>query len=99
MVAPGKGPGCQETVNYFGTSYPYDDLVPTITTFRSYIRLWRRLASLLKGGQTRRGGDSNTGSSGSWASLGPRLALAIRAGRRRPEGDRVGRHRLLSVTS
>src|SRR2546428_3101863 len=97
MVAPGKGPGCQETVNYFGTSYPYDDLVPTITTFRSYIRLWRRLASLLKGGQTRRVGYSNTESSGSWSSLGPRLALALRAERRRPEVDRVRRHELLSA--
>src|SRR5256884_2289809 len=97
MVAPGKGPGCQETVNYFGTSYPYDDLDPATTTFRSYIRLWRRLASLLKGGQTRRVGYSNTESSGSWSSLGRRLALALRAERRRPEVDRVRRHELLSA--
>src|SRR3989442_5054690 len=97
MVAPGKGPGCQETVSYFGTSYPYDDLVPTITTFRSYIRLWRRLASLLKGGQTRRVGYSNTESSGSWSRLGRRLALALRAERRRPEGDRVRRDEPLSA--
>src|SRR5207249_10258776 len=97
MVAPGKGPGCQETVNYFGTSYPYDDLDPATTTFRSYIRLWRRLASLLKGGQTRRVGYSNTESSGSWSSLGRRLALALRAERRRPEVDRVRRHGLLSA--
>src|SRR3989442_9149090 len=97
MVAPGKGPGCQETVSYFGTSYPYDDLGHTITTFRSYIRLWRRLASLLKGGQIRRVGYSNTESSGSWSSLGRRLALALRAERRRPEVDSVRRDELLSA--
>src|SRR3989442_11643392 len=96
MVAPGKGPGCQETVSYFGTSYPYDDLVPTITTFRSYIRLWRRLASLLKGGQTRRVGYSNTESSGSWSRLGRRLALALPGEQGRPEGGRVRRDELLS---
>src|SRR2546427_6236870 len=97
MVAPGKGSGCQETVNYFGTSHPYDDLVSTITTFRSYIRLWRRLLHCSKGGQTRRVGYSNTESSGSWSSLGRRLALALRAERRRPEVDRVRRHELLSA--
>src|SRR6266516_312573 len=90
-------PGCQESVNYFGTSYTYDDLVPETTTFRSYIRLWRRLASLLKGRQTRRVGYSNTESSGAWSSLGRRLALALRAERRRPEVDRVRRDELLSA--
>src|SRR5258708_9313892 len=86
-----KGPGCQESVNCFGPSYPYDDLVPATTTFRSYIRLWRRLASSLKGGQTRRAGYSTTESSGSRSSLGRRLPLALRAERRRPEVDRVRR--------
>src|SRR3989454_10400088 len=97
MVAPGKGArlsGNGELVRHLiplRRSGPRDYDIP------SYIRLWRRLASLLKGGQTRRVGYSNTESSGSWSSLGRRLALARRAERRRPEVDRVRRHELLSA--
>src|SRR2546428_3558143 len=97
MVAPGKGArlsGNGELVRHLiplRRSGPRDYDIP------SYIRLWRRLASLLKGGQTRRVGYSNTESSGSWSSLGRRLALALRAERRRPEVDSVRRDELLSA--
>src|SRR2546422_11769927 len=92
MVAPGKG------ARLSGNGELVRHLIPLRRSghrdydIPSFIRLWRRLASLLKGGQTRRVGYSNTESSGSWSSLGRRLALARRAERRRPEVDRVRRH-------